>query len=214
MDWICRNELAFTDTVHLFNPWNDNKLVKIGRDGQEIEPLIAQSLCRLFAEDDTVDMIPILRLSKVAATTSKRRDGSRHPLARMPLAVRASLLNQEKRLKSDGLPPLPVPPPLYNSRRNHNSFPDARDFELSSAAAEIYLANYMRSMNHQMPPIPFRSSPGLFTAGFRNVLPPPLPPPPPPPLPRYYEDGVPSTSYERFVFLVFLTCVIFACISN
>lgn len=29
-----RRDLAFTKTTHLHNSWNDNKPVKIGRDGQ------------------------------------------------------------------------------------------------------------------------------------------------------------------------------------
>lgn len=29
-----RKDLAFTKTQHLHNAWNDNKPVKIGRDGQ------------------------------------------------------------------------------------------------------------------------------------------------------------------------------------
>ena len=38
IDWICRKDLSFSKVIHLNNPWNDNKPVKIGRDGQEIEP--------------------------------------------------------------------------------------------------------------------------------------------------------------------------------
>ena len=38
IEWISKNELSFQKTQHLFNSWNDNKPVKIGRDGQEIEP--------------------------------------------------------------------------------------------------------------------------------------------------------------------------------
>ena len=38
VDWICRKDLSFSKVIHLNNPWNDNKPVKIGRDGQEIEP--------------------------------------------------------------------------------------------------------------------------------------------------------------------------------
>lgn len=52
VDWICRKELPFTATLHLYNPWNDGKQVKIGRDGQEIEPRVAEELCRLFPEDE------------------------------------------------------------------------------------------------------------------------------------------------------------------
>ncbi|XP_059477641.1 YTH domain-containing protein 1 isoform X2 [Neocloeon triangulifer] len=73
VDWICRKELPFSKTLHLYNPWNDSKAVKIGRDGQEIEPRVAEELCRLFPEDPNIDMTPILRKSKAA---SKRVGGS------------------------------------------------------------------------------------------------------------------------------------------
>ncbi len=38
IDWVCRKDLPFQGVSHLSNPWNDGKPVKIGRDGQEIEP--------------------------------------------------------------------------------------------------------------------------------------------------------------------------------
>lgn len=67
IDWICRQDLSFQKVQHLYNPWNNGKPVKIGRDGQEIEPKVAEELCRLFPEDKSVDMTPILRRSKEAA---------------------------------------------------------------------------------------------------------------------------------------------------
>lgn len=80
VDWICRKELPFTSTLHLYNPWNDGKQVKIGRDGQEIEPRVAEDLCRLFPEDDGIEMTPILRKSKEAAknVTKPRRTAASH----------------------------------------------------------------------------------------------------------------------------------------
>lgn len=37
---MIRRSLPFNQTLHLFNSWNENKPVKIGRDGQveRIEP--------------------------------------------------------------------------------------------------------------------------------------------------------------------------------
>lgn len=64
VDWVCKKELSFTATGHLFNPWNEGKPVKIGRDGQEIEPKVGAELCRLFEEDDSIDFTPILKKSK------------------------------------------------------------------------------------------------------------------------------------------------------
>ena len=67
VDWICRKELPFSSTMHLYNPWNEGKPVKIGRDGQEIEPKVAEELCRLFPEDEGIEITPILRLAKESA---------------------------------------------------------------------------------------------------------------------------------------------------
>ena len=31
---VSRRDLQFAETMHLKNPWNENKPVKVGRDGQ------------------------------------------------------------------------------------------------------------------------------------------------------------------------------------
>ncbi|KAL1443413.1 hypothetical protein MTO96_007495 [Rhipicephalus appendiculatus] len=80
VDWICRRELPFTKTTHLYNPWNDGKQVKIGRDGQEIEPRVAEELCRLFPVDENIDLRSILhRRSRTSrrSPTHRRRTPSR-----------------------------------------------------------------------------------------------------------------------------------------
>ncbi|XP_052246660.1 YTH domain-containing protein 1-like isoform X2 [Dreissena polymorpha] len=64
LDWISRRELDFTKTTHLHNPWNDNRPVKIGRDGQEIEPRCGEALCKLFPSDENVDLNDIVREAK------------------------------------------------------------------------------------------------------------------------------------------------------
>ncbi|KAL4236855.1 YTH domain-containing protein 1 [Mactra antiquata] len=64
LDWISRRELDFMKTTHLHNPWNENRPVKIGRDGQEIEPRCGEALCKLFPTDDNVDLNDIVREAK------------------------------------------------------------------------------------------------------------------------------------------------------
>ena len=97
IDWICQKELSFSKVIHLNNPWNDNKPVKIGRDGQEIEPRkptfvtnlffmffcswsyiagVAEEICRLFPEDNQVEMTPILRRSKESARQQRAKPES------------------------------------------------------------------------------------------------------------------------------------------
>lgn len=50
LDWLCTKSLSFDETNHLRNSYNENKPVKIARDGQQIESRIGKSLCRLFPE--------------------------------------------------------------------------------------------------------------------------------------------------------------------
>merc|ERR1712110_618162 len=76
IDWICKKDLMFQKVQHLHNPWNENKPVKIGRDGQEIEPSVAEELCRLFPTDNEIDMTPILRRSKESARKQRSRPDS------------------------------------------------------------------------------------------------------------------------------------------
>lgn len=73
LDWIGRRELAFTKTNHLHNPWNDNKPVKIGRDGQEIDPRCGEALCKLFPIDENLDLNSIVRKARKAHARNAER---------------------------------------------------------------------------------------------------------------------------------------------
>lgn len=223
VDWICRKELPFTSTLHLYNPWNDGKQVKIGRDGQEIEPRVAEELCRLFPEDDGIEMTPILRKSKeagkhVSKSSRSYRDrignggggGGGSRFLRSRGRGRRLFLTSRSRLASlaraGHLPD-------HRSSRDHHRYqswfgrsdsPYSKMYGSAgmgvAAAAEAYVADYMRTMQHQLPPLPPYVTPHPYDS---------LPPPPPPP--RYY-DGLPlppdytaasstleKRSYERSV---------------
>ncbi|XP_014215728.1 YTH domain-containing protein 1 [Copidosoma floridanum] len=207
VDWICRKELPFTATLHLYNPWNDGKQVKIGRDGQEIEPRVAEELCRLFPEDEGIEMTPILRKSKESAKrvvkpTIRNHHENRTVITprfirtrgrgrRLFLTSRSRLasLARGSRLSSG-----------HRSSRDHHQQPHHHHHRYTNwfergeyskggygsalgvaAAAEAYVADYMRTMQHQLPPLP----PYITSLPYDS-----LPPPPPPPPPRYYE-GLP-----------------------
>ncbi|XP_054161535.1 YTH domain-containing protein 1-like [Oppia nitens] len=79
LDWICRRELPFTKTLHLFNPLNDGKPVKIARDGQEIDPRVGEELCRLFPFDEMVELIPMLKRMKKQTSDRPRNPRLRGP---------------------------------------------------------------------------------------------------------------------------------------
>ncbi|XP_050461619.1 YTH domain-containing protein 1 [Cataglyphis hispanica] len=218
VDWICRKELPFTATLHLYNPWNDGKQVKIGRDGQEIEPRVAEELCRLFPEDEGIEMTPILRKSKEAGKhvvkSSRYRD--KRPISSSRFLRRGGrgrrlFLTSRSRLASLARGSHGVAGDHRGSRDhsyrytpwfNRGDSPYTKGYGAGlgvAAVAEAYVADYMRTMQHQLPPLP-PYGPHPYDA---------LPPPPPPP--RYY-DGLPlppdysatasaleKRSYERSV---------------
>ena len=47
-------DLVFQKVGHLYNPWNENKPVKIGRDGQEIEPSKLKKTLHYFARKSLI----------------------------------------------------------------------------------------------------------------------------------------------------------------
>ncbi|KAK3583246.1 hypothetical protein CHS0354_015427 [Potamilus streckersoni] len=96
LDWVNRKELAFTKTTHLHNPWNDNKPVKIGRDGQEIEPRVGEALCRLFPPDNNVDLTDIVDRARKSRRGSGARDRRRDSFQGWPD------LNRRRRRRDDG----------------------------------------------------------------------------------------------------------------
>lgn len=61
VDWLNRKEVPFSQCSNLRNPWNENKEVKICRDGQEIEPSVGEVLCRMFEEDFLIDLSHVSR---------------------------------------------------------------------------------------------------------------------------------------------------------
>lgn len=200
VDWICRKELSFSSTLHLYNPWNEGKPVKIGRDGQEIEPKVAEELCRLFPEDEGIEMTPILRKSKESSKKSYLKSGGSYRTYRAPLSSRGS--GYRNRMSSSSRSRRKIFPSTRSrlsstSYKRRSPSPYMRDRlpswftrpresynSTGSAAAEAYVAEYMRSMHHQLPPLPYVPPPGFSgaLASYEG-----LPPPPPPPPPRYYE---------------------------
>ncbi|VUZ46469.1 unnamed protein product [Hymenolepis diminuta] len=75
LDWITKQELPFNNVAHLTNSWNEGKLVKIGRDGQEIEPVCGQALCRSFPLDSAEMISEIVK--KIVPKNPKSADGNR-----------------------------------------------------------------------------------------------------------------------------------------
>ncbi|XP_055717078.1 YTH domain-containing protein 1-like isoform X3 [Salvelinus fontinalis] len=80
IDWICRRELPFTNTAHLSNSWNEHKPVKIGRDGQEMEPGCGMQLCLMFPQDESIDLYQVIHKMRHKRTIpSEPRSRGRPP---------------------------------------------------------------------------------------------------------------------------------------
>lgn len=79
VDWICKQELSFNETTHLRNTFNEGKPVKIARDGQEVDPMVGEQLCRLFPADESSDLVTMLkRMKKQTAGRPKKKVSSKH----------------------------------------------------------------------------------------------------------------------------------------
>ncbi|XP_038127912.1 YTH domain-containing protein 1 [Cyprinodon tularosa] len=185
IDWLCRRELPFIKTAHLSNPWNDHKPVKIGRDGQEIQPKVGAQLCALFPLDESVDVHHVARrVHHKRRTPSELRPRGRPP-QREPGRRRPEEydLHGRKRPRADGLPD-------FGQRAGF--IPDLRsqpvDRRFSGVRRDVFLNgsyDYMRDYHHNVgPPAPWQT-----LAAYPSVeqQPPHHPPyyhhshPPPPP---------------------------------
>ncbi|EFX69004.1 hypothetical protein DAPPUDRAFT_301188 [Daphnia pulex] len=105
IDWISKKDLSFTRVMHLYNPWNEGKPVKIGRDGQEVENHVGEELCRLFAEDSDVEWSTVLRRSKDSARRVQVANGGvrpRGPMAPLQLQQQQQQQHQHQQQQQGG----------------------------------------------------------------------------------------------------------------
>ena len=77
IDWICRHEVSFSKTLDLTNEWNFGKPVKIGRDGQEIEPS-KKTIQKIILDSCGTILSWCYRDSRGAMPAFPRRQENRH----------------------------------------------------------------------------------------------------------------------------------------
>uniref|UniRef100_A0A8B9K4P9 YTH domain-containing family protein n=1 Tax=Astyanax mexicanus TaxID=7994 RepID=A0A8B9K4P9_ASTMX len=155
IDWICRRELPFTKTAHLSNPWNEHKPVKIGRDGQEIEPECGMQLCMLFPPDESIDLYQVIHKMRHkrrmhSEPRSRGRPPHREPAPRDPGRRRPEEydMHNRKRPRIDYPAEFPQRPGQYLS-------PIQR---FSGVRRDVFLNgsynDYMREFHHNIGPPP------------------------------------------------------------
>lgn len=201
IDWICRKDLPFSFTTSLYNPWNCNKPVKIARDGQEVEPRIGEKLCRLFPEDDGVDITPILRKSKEAAKMKGSKNIADVGKVLYTAKYRAKMLQQQQqqqhknskerkqflhRMQDGGR----ITKHFKRNVGQKNFLDGVKDRPLRGrviTSIETYVKRFGHSLRPSLPmSLPFLPPPPpsseMFSSQFGHIS-----FPQPPPLPRYYE---------------------------
>ncbi|XP_067293687.1 YTH domain-containing protein 1 isoform X2 [Pseudorasbora parva] len=172
IDWICRRELPFTKTAHLSNPWNEHKPVKIGRDGQEIEPDCGTQLCMLFPPDESIDLYQVIhKMRHKRRMHSEPRSRGRLPHREpVPRDVGSAIfhmnvpdlrrrrpeeydMHNRKRPRIDYAPEFPQRPGFMQDPRNQ---PVDRRF--TGVRRDVFLNgsynDYMREFHHNIGPPP------------------------------------------------------------
>nr|XP_021331805.1 YTH domain-containing protein 1 isoform X1 [Danio rerio] len=160
IDWICRRELPFTKTAHLANPWNEHKPVKIGRDGQEIEPECGTELCMLFPHDESIDLYQVIHKMRHkrrmhSEPRSRGRLPHREPVPRDMGRRRPEEydMHNRKRPRIDYTPEFPQRPGFMQDPRN-----PPVDRRFSGVRRDVFLNgsynDYMREFHHNIGPPP------------------------------------------------------------
>uniref|UniRef100_A0A6G1SM88 YTH domain-containing protein 1 n=1 Tax=Aceria tosichella TaxID=561515 RepID=A0A6G1SM88_9ACAR len=107
VEWLCTKELNFNETRHLYNSFNNNKPVKVARDGQQVEPKIGRKLCMLFPKDSKKRLLACVETLKIQSRQRKQllRKSSYYPLddARLRAGVRRTRNGPYSRLDSGGI---------------------------------------------------------------------------------------------------------------
>ncbi|GAV79602.1 YTH domain-containing protein [Cephalotus follicularis] len=125
--WLRLNDLPFQKTLHLKNPLNDYKPVKISRDCQELPEDIGEALCELLDGNGDVD----------GTLTSFPRDdlSSKKPFMKSPCFLEDEEYNVTPSHMSWARMPMPHPSFLYQHQAEASRFQFAHNN--SAAFTEI-----------------------------------------------------------------------------
>ncbi|KAM9329639.1 YTH domain-containing protein 1 [Gastrophryne carolinensis] len=165
IDWICRRELPFTKSAHLTNSWNEMKPVKIGRDGQEIEPECGTQLCLLFPTDDSIDLYQVIhkmRHKRRMHSQPRSRGRPSHREATREVGRRRpeeyDIHNNRKKPRIDYAPDFHQRPGFVKDPR----FPEV-DRRFTGVRRDVFLNgsynDYVREFHNMGPPPPWQGMP-------------------------------------------------------
>lgn len=184
LDWINRNELEFDRTLHIRNTFNEGCAVKIGRDGQEIDPVSGEEVCRLFPRDRHIDLNAIAMKSKQTLKLNGIAAGEAR--APSPRAAPPPYYRQERHNRLDKLQDRHGRDSKWSGRYNHrNRSPVRRPMSgryghhsVRDGHQHLDPIDEFRGFHHKMglpPPMP---PPGFMPPPVYGHMHPPPPPPP------------------------------------
>ncbi|XP_078287831.1 YTH domain-containing protein 1 isoform X2 [Rhinoraja longicauda] len=166
IDWICRRELPFTKTGHLVNLWNENKPVKIGRDGQEIEPECGTQLCLLFPPDESIDLYQFIHKMRHKRRVHSQPRSRGRPSRRDPVREVGRRRPEEFESYNARKRPRIDYPPEFSQRTGYMKDPRYQEVErrFSGIRRDVFLNgsynDYMREFHHSIgPPPPWQGMP-------------------------------------------------------
>lgn len=129
VDWLCTKDLPFHETQDLYNPFNDNKPVKVARDGQQVEPSVGKKLCKLFPHDSRKQLVSAISRIKRRQDNEKKSSLSKHSYYPMT-DLRGAYTNQRF---DEPLPYGHHYPPYINMQAmsNHHPFSPQEYFQMN-----------------------------------------------------------------------------------
>ncbi|XP_053219318.1 YTH domain-containing protein 1 isoform X4 [Podarcis raffonei] len=165
IDWICRRELPFTKSAHLTNPWNEHKPVKIGRDGQEIEPECGTQLCLLFPPDESIDLYQVIHKMRHKRRMHSQPRSRGRPSRREPLRDVGRRRPEDYDIHNSRKKPRIDYPPEFHQRQGYIKDPRYQDADrrFSGVRRDVFLNgsynDYVREFHSMGPPPPWQAMP-------------------------------------------------------
>ncbi|XP_042667896.1 YTH domain-containing protein 1 isoform X5 [Centrocercus urophasianus] len=165
IDWICRRELPFTKSAHLTNPWNEHKPVKIGRDGQEIEPECGTQLCLLFPPDESIDLYQLIHKMRHKRRMHSQPRSRGRPSRRDPVRDVGRRRPEDYDIHNSRKKPRIDYPPEFHQRPGYIKdprYPEV-DRRFSGVRRDVFLNgsynDYVREFHNMGPPPPWQGMP-------------------------------------------------------
>ncbi|KAK2542887.1 YTH domain-containing protein 1 isoform X1 [Columba livia] len=165
IDWICRRELPFTKSAHLTNPWNEHKPVKIGRDGQEIEPECGTQLCLLFPPDESIDLYQVIHKMRHKRRMHSQPRSRGRPSRRDPIRDVGRRRPEDYDIHNSRKKPRIDYPPEFHQRPGYIKDPRYPEIDrrFSGVRRDVFLNgsynDYVREFHNMGPPPPWQGMP-------------------------------------------------------